>query len=141
MKGPPSEAGLCWNFRSRLGFVDRVSGGAELVASLLHAVAKRLLGFLEVAAWVVALLVSDFAVDLKHAFDVLSHVSHDGTGERVLRVGIDVHLHDAVVERLLEVIGRSSGTTVEDEVHFCFRAILIGDDFLTVAEDGGLELH
>lgn len=84
--------------------VNGISSGAELVASLLHAVAERLFGFLEVAAWVVALLVSDFAVDLEHSFDVLAHVSDDGAGESVLGVGVDIHLHDAVVESLLKVI-------------------------------------
>jgi len=82
--------------------------GISSAASLLHAVAEGLLGFLETAALGVALSVSDFAVDLEHAFDVLSHVSDDGAGECVLRVGVDVHLHDAVVEGLLKVVAGSS---------------------------------
>ncbi len=120
--------------------VNGISSGTKFVASLLHAVAEGLLGFLEVAAGIVALLVADFAVNFEHAFDVLRHVSHDGTGEGILGVGVDIHLHHAIVESLLEVAGRGSGSTVEDEVHFSFGAILVGDDFLSVAEDGGLEL-
>ncbi|MFT7173037.1 MAG: hypothetical protein ACI9NQ_001257 [Paracoccaceae bacterium] len=121
--------------------VNGISRGAELVARLLHAVAEGLLGFLEVAAWVVALLVSDFAVDFEHALDVFAHVRDDGAGECILRVSVNVHLHDAVVESFLEVIAGGAGSAVEDEVHFSFRSIFVGDDFLAITEDGGLELH
>ena len=120
--------------------VNGISSGAEFVASPFHAVTKGLLCFLEIAARVVAFLVSDLTVDLEHAFDILTHVSDDGTGECVLSVGVDVHLHDAVVEGFLKVIAGGAGAAVENEVHFSFRSILVGDNFLAVAEDGGLEL-
>ena len=121
--------------------VNGISSGAKLVASLLHAVTEGLLGLLEIAAWVVAFLIADLAVDLKHALDVFAHVSDDGAGESILGVGVDVHLDDTVVEGFLEVVAGSSGAAVEDEVHFGFWAILVGDDLLSVTEDGWLELH
>jgi len=120
---------------------DRLTGGAELVTGLLHAIAETLLASLEIRAWVVGFLVADFAVDFKHPFDVLADVGDDGAGEGVLGVGIDVHFDDTIVERFLEVVGGGAGTTVEDEVHFRACAVLVHDGFLAVLEDGWLEFH
>ena len=50
---------------------------AEFVASLFHTITKGLFGFLEVAAWIIAFLIANFAVDLEHAFDIFTHVGND----------------------------------------------------------------
>lgn len=103
---------------------------------MLHAVAEGLLGFLEIAAGIVALFVADLAIDFEHAFDVLTHMSDDWAGESVLGVGVNVHLNHSVIERFLEVLGRGSGTSVKDEVHFGFGSVFVGDNFLAIAQNG-----
>ena len=85
---------------------DRVSRRAEVIAGDLEPVAEALLGLLEVGARIVALLVPNFAVDFEDPFDVLADVGHDRAGEGILGVGVDVHLHHAVVEGLTQFLDR-----------------------------------
>ena len=72
--------------------------GAQVLAGLDDAGGHAGLGGLAPGARVVGLLVADLAVDLQHAVVVLEHVVDDRAGEGVLGVGVDVHLHDAVVD-------------------------------------------
>lgn len=65
----------------------------------------------------------------------------DRAGERVLGVGVDVHLDDAVGEGLADFLERRPGAAVEDEVHLGGGAVFVGDGFLAIAEDRRLELH
>src|SRR5699024_10771653 len=71
---------------------------------------------LQVRAWVIDLLVADFAVNLEHAVVVCKHVACNWVGERVLGVGINVHLDDAVAQRFFDLFLLRAGATVEDEV-------------------------
>ena len=79
------------------------AGRAQVLGGLHDAGGHAGLGRLAVRARVVDLLVADLALDLEHAVVVLEHVVHDRAGERVLGVGVDVHLHDAVVQRLVDL--------------------------------------
>ena len=82
------------------------AGGAQVLAGLRDPGGHAGLGRLAPGARVVELLGADLAVDLEHAVVVLEHVVDDRPGEGVLRVGVDVHLHDAVVERLADLLER-----------------------------------
>ena len=59
----------------------------------------------------------------------------DRPGEGVLRVGVDVHLHDAVVECLADLAQQRARATVEDEVERLVLAVLRPDGTLDVVED------
>ena len=100
-----------------------------------------MLALFQVAAWIVGFLVADFTVDLQHAGVVLHHVVHDGAGESVLGVGVDVHLHHSIVECFADLFERRATAAVEDEIHLGVRAVLGGDGGLTILEDRWLELH
>src|SRR6185369_12928406 len=73
--------------------------GAEVLAGLHDPLGHALLGRLPPRTRVVGLLVADLTVHFEHTVVVGEHVGRDRTGERVLGVGVDVHLHHAVVER------------------------------------------
>ena len=103
------------------------SGAAEVVAGLDDAGGHAGLGGLAPRARVVLLLVADLAVDLEHAVVVAEHVVGDRAGERVLRVGVDVHLDDAVVEGLADLREQRAGAAVEDEVERLVLADLRAD--------------
>lgn len=70
-------------------------------------------------------------------------MSGDRTGERVLGVGVDVHLDDAEVQRILDLGLQRSRSTVEDEIEglrACGQAELGSGDLLALFENLGLEL-
>ena len=92
------------------------AGRAQVLAGLDDAGGHARLGLLAPGARVVLLLVADLAVDLQHAVVVLQHPVGDRAGERVLGVGVDVHLDDAVVDRRRDLLGQRAGAAVEDEV-------------------------
>src|SRR5258706_16468540 len=75
------------------------TGRAQVLAGQHDPVGEALLARLAPDPGVVRLLVADLAVDLEYAVVVAEHVPGDRTGERVLGVGVDVHLHHAVVQR------------------------------------------
>ncbi len=93
------------------------------------------LGGLAPGARVVHLLVADLAVDLQHAVVVAEHVVGDRAGEGVLGVGVDVHLDDAVVEGLADLLEQRAGAAVEDQVERLVLAVLRADRVLDVLED------
>ena len=66
---------------------------------------------------------------------------HDGAGEGILGVGVDVHFNDTVGKGLADFFERGAAAAVEDEVHECFVAVLTGDGGLAIFEDGRLEFH
>ena len=55
---------------------------------------------------IIGFLVADFAVHFQHAVVVLEHLPGDRACECVLHVGIDIHFHDAVIERLVDLLLR-----------------------------------
>ena len=65
---------------------------------------------------VVLLLVADLAVDLQDAVVVLEHPVRDRASEGVLRVGVDVHLHHAVVDGVGDLLRQRARAAVEDQV-------------------------
>ena len=65
----------------------------------------------------------------------------DGAGEGVLGVGVDVHLHDSVADRLGDLFGARSRSAVEDEVEGRVLADFGADLLLDLAEEFGAELH
>src|SRR5699024_503848 len=75
----------------------RRPGRAEVLAGLADTGGHGGLRLLAPGAGVVLLLVADLAVDLQHAGVVLQHPAGDRAREGVLGVGVDVHLHHAVV--------------------------------------------
>ena len=68
---------------------------------------------------------------------------HDGTGEGVLGVGVNVHLDDAVSDREGNLIGGGAGAAVHDQVEgtVVLPTNLRGDLFLDGAEDLRAQLH
>jgi len=77
---------------------------AQVLAGADDASGHADLGGLAPRAGIVGLLLADLAVDLQHAVVVLQHVVRDGAREVVLGVGVDVHLHHAVVQRLPDLL-------------------------------------
>ncbi len=68
-------------------------------------------------------------------------MGHDGAGESILGVGINIHLHHSVVERLAEFLNGRARATVENEIHLGFRAVFVRHGLLTLAKDRRLEFH
>lgn len=120
---------------------DGLACGAKIFRRLLKTCSHALLSLLQVAAWVVGLLVTDFTVDLEYTFDVFADVCNDWTCECVLGVGVDVHLDHAVLKRFANVAELGTRTTVEHEIHLCGFTVLVSHRLLTVAKDGWLELN
>ena len=96
---------------------------------------------LQVAARVVGLLVTDFAVDLEHAFDVFSNMCDDWTCEGSISVCINIRFDDSVVEDFANVAEFRTGSAVEDEVETLIGTILFFDSCLTITKDGWLKLN
>src|SRR5579863_4508532 len=86
----------------------------QIVAGLAQTIGDPLLGGLQIAARIVLLLVADFTVDLEHARVILEHVVGDRPREGVLRVGVDVHLDDAVAQSFANLLDRRSRSAVKD---------------------------
>src|SRR5689334_22695012 len=126
------------------GSADRLPGGAQCLAGLDDAGGHAGLRRLAPRARVVGLLVADLAVDLQHTVVVAEHVRGDRPGEGVLGVGVDVHLHDAVVDRRADVLGGRARSTVEDQVERA-RALALAEllrgSLLGGLEDLGTQLH
>ena len=79
--------------------INGFSEGVEVFAGFNDSCGNARRTFFEVGTGIVYFFNADFAVDLKDAVVVLEDVIRNGTGERVLRVGVDVHLDNAVLER------------------------------------------
>src|SRR5699024_6016600 len=62
-------------------------------------------------------------------------------GERVLRVGVDVHLDDAVVHRVADFLLGRTRTTVEDQVERLVLADLLADLVLDLLEQLRTQAH
>ena len=142
IKKQAPEWGACFDkdFAVRLDLaVEGLALGQKVISGNLEALADTLLTLLQVGAGIVYLLVTHLTVNLEHAVDVLAHVENDGLGESVLGVGVDVHLNNAVGDSLTDVAKVGTGTTVEYETHVV--AVLLLNNGLTVAKDGGLELN
>ena len=88
----------------------------QVIACLDDALGHVRLGLLEVAARVIDLLVADLAVNLEHAVVVGQHVPGNRSGEGVLGVGVDVHLHHTEAQRILDLRLQRARATVEHEV-------------------------
>src|SRR5699024_10299014 len=95
---------------------DLLPGGAQPLAGLHDPLGHPGLGELAPGARVVGLLVAHLAVDLEHAVVVGEHVRHRRTGERVLGVGVDVHLDHPVVHCGGDLLGGGAGAAVEHQV-------------------------
>src|SRR5262249_22520279 len=115
--------------------------GEQVLAGLGHPRGHARFGRLAVRARVVRLLVADVAVHLEYAVVVAEHMTRDRAGERVLRVGVDVHLHHTVGERLADLAPRGPRPAVEDQVERLLRAVLGPDCVLDLLEYAGPELH
>jgi hypothetical protein len=66
---------------------------------------------------------------------VLEHVIDDGTGKGVLSVGVDVHLDDAVVQRLVDIRQLGSRATMEHQPEPGAVAVSTDDGILTLLQD------
>ena len=82
---------------------------------------------------VVHFLVADRAIHFQDAPIVAEHVVGDGTGIGILHVRVDVHLDDAVGQRLADVLQGGAATPVEHQVERGVRPIPGRDRHLTVA--------
>src|SRR5699024_293427 len=111
----------------------------EILAGLDDAFSHALLGGLSEGARVVELLVADLAVDLEHSVVVAEHVLDDRASERVLGVGVDVHLHHSVADSLGDLLRARARAAVEDEVERLVLADLSTDRGLDLPEQFGPE--
>ena len=75
---------------------EGLAGGHKVVGGFLKAGGDSLFTLGKIGTGIVILLVAHFAINLEHSVDVFAHVGDDRAGEGVLRVGVDVHLDDAV---------------------------------------------
>src|SRR6476660_658197 len=117
------------------------TGRAQILAALDDALGHVLLGRLAPGTRVVLLLVADLAVHLEHALVVAQPVVGDRAGERVLRVGVYVHLHHAVVQGGPDLLQQRAGAAVEDQVERLLLAVLRADRLLDLLEDLRAQLH
>src|SRR5665647_3825643 len=97
MRTAAPRMGTAVSGRAGSGSAHLVAGRAQVLAGDDYPVGHAGLGRLAPRARVVELLVSDLAVDLQYGIVVAEHMVGDRAGVGVLRVGVDVHLHHAVV--------------------------------------------
>src|SRR5262245_33726084 len=100
------------------------TGRPQVLARAYDPLGHALLGGLAPGARVVRLLVADVAIHLQDAVVVAEHVTRDRPGERILRIGVDVHLHNAVVERLPDLREQRPRAAMKHEVERLVLAIL-----------------
>ena len=112
----------------------------SLAGGLLDARGHRRFGERHVGARIVGFLVADLAVHPEHAVVVLEAMVGDRAREGVLHVGVDVHLHHAVVQRLVDVAQLRSGSAVEDQVESRRFAERGDDGLLAVLQDRRFQL-
>src|SRR6202042_1846233 len=87
---------------------DLGARGHQVLAGPDHARGHARLAGPAPGAGVVLLLVADLAVDLQHAVVIAEHVVRDRPGERVLGVGIHVHLDHAIRDGLADLFQRGA---------------------------------
>src|SRR6188472_1158010 len=136
--GPGSRPSPGWKRYGLL--VQRRTGRTQVLAGLDHALAHARLRQLAPRPWVVRLLAPYVTVDLQHTVVVAEHVPGDRSGERVLGVGVDVHLDDAVVDRGPDLLQSRAGSAVEDQIERSLLADLGADLVLDVLQHLGTEL-
>src|SRR5690606_39528296 len=96
---------------------------------------------LQVRAWVIGRVVAYVTVDLKDTGVVRHDVIHNRTRVGVLTIGVDVHLDDAVGDRLLDLLLRGARATVEDEIVAGVGAEALFDGGLAGPEGLGPQPH
>ena len=96
---------------------EGLAGGHKIVGGFLKAGGDSLFTLGKIGTGIVILLVAHFAINLEHTGDVFAHVGDDRAGEGVLRVGVDVHLDDAVGNGFADIGKFGTGTAMEDEGH------------------------
>src|SRR6266542_3795142 len=119
---------------------QRGAGGHEVLAGLRHARGHRPLGLGHVGARVEGLLDADAAVDPQDAVVVAEHVVGDRPGESILGVGVDVHLHRPVGDRLADLAQQRAGPAVEHQVKRLVPAGAGAHGPLDVVQDPGAQL-
>ena len=73
------------------GLIDGFAERVEVFAGFNNSCGNARRTLFEVGTGIVNLFNADFAVDFKDSVIVLEDVIRNGTGERILRVGVDVH--------------------------------------------------
>src|SRR5512143_2573773 len=88
----------CWCTALLSPLEHRGPGASQLFHRPFDPVCKALLRKRKIRARVVGLLVADLPVNFEDAVEVPEHMPSYRPGEGVLRIGVDVHLDDAVVD-------------------------------------------
>src|SRR5664280_73992 len=122
------------------GSAHLVAGRAQVLAGDDYPVGHAGLGRLAPRARVVELLVSDLAVDLQYGVVVAEHVVGDRAGVGVLRIGVDVHLHHAVVQRLPDLLEQRATAAVKHQLERPVPADLGADRVLDLLQDRRAQL-
>src|SRR5215469_1160043 len=115
--------------------------GQQVLAGLDNPGGHARLARLAPRTRVVVLLPADVTIYLQDAVVVGEHVPGDGPGERVLGVGVHVHLHHPVRDSLADLFERRPGTAVEDQVARLVLAVLGADGLLDLLQHRRAELH
>ena len=116
---------------------EGLAGGHKVVGGFLKAGGDSLFTLGKIGTGIVILLVAHFAINLEYSVDVFAHVGDDRAGEGVLRVGVDVHLDDAVGNGFADIGKFGTGTAMEDEGHASRFSVFGYHGFLTVPQDAG----
>mmetsp|Transcript_7250 Transcript_7250/g.14044 ORF Transcript_7250/g.14044 Transcript_7250/m.14044 type:complete len:238 (-) Transcript_7250:651-1364(-) len=131
-----------------MGSLEHVNA-LQVLGSLHKARSHGLLAGAQADAGIVVLLVGLVlavgVADLRlEVIAVLRLEGADAVPEGPLGVGVDVHLDDASLDRVLDVLDRRPRPTVEDKAagqRALGQAELLRDVLLAVVEDLGLEIH
>lgn len=111
--------------------------GAQHLAGFNDAISHGTLSLFQVRTWIVNLLVTDFAINLEHAVVVAKHVARNRIGERILRIGINIHLDHAIAQGFFDLGGLGTGTAVEDVIEglgTVGKPQLLGSDLLAFGQ-------
>ena len=90
------------------GAEDCLTSALQFIARTDHAVRDASFCKLQPRAWIIGFLRTDFAVDHQYFVIVFEHKIDDRTRERILRVGVNVHLDHTVLKRFLQLDRRRS---------------------------------
>ena len=108
---------------------------------MLYPVRHRRFRQRKVRARVIDFFVAHLAIYFQHAVVVFEHVAGDGAREGILHVGVYVHLHHSVFERLVNLAEGRPRAAVKHKIKARSLTVSLNDSILAFFQDARLQLY
>src|SRR5215470_16824749 len=123
-----------------VGLAELLACREQILACVADPSGHRSFSGLAPGTRVVVLLPPDITVDLQHAVVIREHVTGNRAGERVLGIGVDVHLDHTVGDGLADLLERRTRSAVEYQVERLWLPVSRPDRVLYLLENRRPEL-